>query len=180
MNEKPHRVAFETLINDQLDSLYNSALRLTRNRQEAEDLLQDTVVKALSAIDRFQTGTNFKAWIYTILMNTFISRYRQRIKEAQVPLELVEEPKSNHPGPSDWIENLLGDEMENAFKKLPEVFRAPMELVDLQEFSYRDASLVLRVPVGTLMSRLSRGRSFLRHYLEESSSNAVKGKREKL
>ena len=159
------RAGFEALLEHQLDSLYRVGLRLTRNSQEAEDLLQDMVLRALRAYESFESGTNFRSWMMTILMNTFISKYRKRMRERNVSLDLIPEPSVADSAVAGLFNELLSDQVAAALREVPEVFRAAVVLVDLEHLSYRETAKVLNCPVGTVMSRLARGRGLLRRAL---------------
>jgi RNA polymerase sigma-70 factor (ECF subfamily) len=150
---------FEALLEKHLDPLYRFAMSLTRDKAEAEDLLQDTALKGLQAYGRFEPGSNFKAWIFAILMNGFRSRYRQRMRERETPLdELIEPPSVG----AEVFDLLLKQEVLEAVHALEEPFRAAVLLVDLEGLSYREAALAMDRPVGTVMSRLSRARGLLK------------------
>lgn len=161
------RAGFEALLEHQLDSLYQSGLRLTRNPEEAEDLLHDAVLRALAAYDSYEPGTNFRAWMFTIMMNTFISKYRKRMREPNIPLDLAPEPRAEDSADSALFDNLLSDQVEDALREVPEAFRTAVVLVDLEGLSYREAAQALDCPPGTVMSRLARGRGLLKHALRD-------------
>lgn len=161
------RAGFEALLEHQLDSLYQSGLRLTRNPEEAEDLLHDTVLRALAAYDSYEPGTNFRAWMFTIMMNTFISKYRKRMREPTVSLEQAPEPQAEGSVDAQVFDRLLSDQVEDALRAVPEAFRTAVVLVDLEGLSYREAAQALDCPPGTVMSRLARGRAMLKHALHE-------------
>src|SRR5687767_1826215 len=149
-----------------LEPLYATALRLTRNAADAEDLVQDTVVKALRFVDRFTPGTNLKAWLYTILHNTWRNRRRDASREAvDVDSARVEEAATQLDGPSApdtperiLLRSTLGAYLQAALDGLPEAFRQAVWLRDVEEFSYAEIAEMLGIPVGTVMSRISRGR----------------------
>ncbi len=157
------------------DALFGTALRLTRNRQDAEDLLQETYLRAFSHYDSFQEGTNLKAWLFRILRNGFINGYRQKkAGPREVDLErgdtsfeeALEEVTPAAPTPEDEIvAKTLDGDVSRALGALPEDFRIVVELVDLQDFSYREVSEILEIPLGTVMSRLYRGRRLLEETL---------------
>jgi RNA polymerase sigma-70 factor (ECF subfamily) len=151
--------AFEALLERHLDALFRFALSLARDRVEAEDLLQDTVLKGLQAYRRFEPGSNFKAWIFAILMNSFRSRYRQRLRESPLPLDELPEPPSVG---EEVFDLLLKQEVLDAVNELPELFRAAVVMVDMEGLSYREAAGAMDCPSGTLMSRLNRGRGLLK------------------
>jgi len=156
------------------DALYGSALRLTRNRQDAEDLLQETFLKAYAHYDGFTEGTNLKAWLFRILKNAFINGYR-RMKAGPKEVdfgaggdEALDAARSKAPEGGKHAtpeESLLAATLDRgvaeALAALPEDFRLVVELVDLQDFSYREVADILEVPLGTVMSRLYRGRRLL-------------------
>ena len=157
------------------DALFGTALRLTRNRQDAEDLLQETYLRAFAGYDGFREGTNLKAWLFRILKNGFINRYRSRkAGPREVDLEGGGEPLETAlasalptaPTPEDeLLARTLDGDVARAMARLPEDFRLVVELVDLQDFSYREAAEILEIPMGTVMSRLYRGRRLLEEAL---------------
>jgi RNA polymerase sigma-70 factor (ECF subfamily) len=151
-----------------VDSLYRTALRLTRNAADAEDLVQDTYLKAFRAADSFEPGTNLRAWLFTILHNTARNRARDRSREATtVDSEVIERAADAPPhGAADTPESLLlrdvlAPELQAAIDQLPEMFRQAVWLRDVEEFSYAEIAEMLNIPQGTVMSRLSRGRRML-------------------
>jgi RNA polymerase sigma-70 factor (ECF subfamily) len=157
------------------DALFGTALRLTRNRQDAEDLLQETYLRAFSHYDSFREGTNLKAWLFRILKNGFINGYRQRkAGPREVDLErgdgsfeaALEEVAPPVGTPEDeLVARTLDGDVARALAALPEDFRMVLELVDLQDFSYREVADILEIPLGTVMSRLYRGRRLLEEAL---------------
>jgi RNA polymerase sigma-70 factor (ECF subfamily) len=157
------------------DALFGTALRLTRNRQDAEDLLQETYLRAYSHYDGFQEGTNLKAWLFRILKNGFINGYRQRkagprevdLERGETSFEsALEEVTAPAATPEDeLLEKTLDGDVSKALAALPEDFRLVVELVDLQDFSYREVAGILEIPLGTVMSRLYRGRRLLEEAL---------------
>ncbi len=153
---------FDVLLERHLDSLYRFALSLTRNKAEAEDLLQDTAIRGLKAYGRFEAGSNFRAWIFSILMNGFRTRYRKRLRENEVSLDLLPEPPSVG---AEVFDLMLRQEVMDEVNKLPEIFRAAVILVDLEGLSYREAAAAMECPQGTLMSRLARARGLLKTQL---------------
>jgi RNA polymerase sigma-70 factor, ECF subfamily len=168
-----------------LDALHSSALRLTRNQQEAEDLVQDTYLKAHRFFDRFEPGTNLKAWLYTILMNTFRNRLRyQRRAPPQVEFAEVEPMlellrPEGVAGPKTPEEELLEqasvEKIATALEQLPEPFREAVELACVQQFSYKEVCDMLQVPIGTVMSRIHRGRRMLQAALLDESRPPTSG-----
>jgi RNA polymerase sigma-70 factor (ECF subfamily) len=154
-----------------IDSLYGTALRLTRRAADAEDLVQDTYLKAFRSAHQFETGTNLKAWLFTILHNTFrnIRRHDGR-SPVEVDSETVEQAVSAGPGAQSPEQILsratLDADLQGALDALPEVFRQAVWLRDVEELSYAEMAQVLDVPVGTVMSRISRGRRALAEGLQ--------------
>ena len=168
--------AFEQEVVDHMDMLYAVALRLTRDPLAAQDLTQNTVVKALRFYDGFKEGTYIKAWLLTILRNTFINEYRRTARgPAFVELTGAEEAAATAPDPEvafepdrgnrpDMLE-LLDDEVRDALDELPEDFRVVVIMADLEDRSYKEIAQVVDCPLGTVMSRLYRGRKLLRERL---------------
>jgi RNA polymerase sigma-70 factor (ECF subfamily) len=152
-----------------LDSLYRTALRLTRAPADAEDLVQETYLKAFRAADSFKPGTNLRAWLFTILHNTARNRIRDLAREAvSVDSELVERaaemPRSSAVAETPetlLLRDTLAPELQAAIDALPEAFREAVWLRDVEEFSYAEIAEMLSIPVGTVMSRISRGRHLL-------------------
>ena len=149
-----------------IDSLYGTAMRLTRNPADAEDLVQETYLKAFRFADRFERGTNLKAWLYTILHNTFRNTRRRAGREpVVVESELVElaSARVNESETPEQIQmrDTLDADLQAAVESLPEVFRQAVWLRDVEEFSYRAIAEVLDIAPGTVMSRISRGRRLL-------------------
>jgi RNA polymerase sigma-70 factor, ECF subfamily len=149
-----------------LDSLYGTALRLTRRAADAEDLVQDTYVKAFRSAHQFEAGTNLKAWLFTILHNTFrnIRRHDGR-NPVDVDTDAVEQAVAAGPGAQSPEQILSGAtldaDLQGALDALPDAFRQAVWLRDVEELSYADMAQVLDVPIGTVMSRISRGRRAL-------------------
>lgn len=151
-------------------SVFGTALRLTRSREDAEDLAQEAIVRAYDAYERFD-GTNFKAWMLRILTNLYINRYRQRQRGPQmssIDEEGTLEPVANDGYLTDRqvFDELVGAEVEEALAKVPEDFRLTVILSDIEGMSYQEIADVTEVPIGTVRSRLARGRALLRKYLE--------------
>ena len=152
------------------DRLYNFAHWLTRNREEAEDLVQETYVKALKGFSSFEPGTNFKAWIFRILRNTFLTS-RTGLKAATVPLDLQDNdaalPVENETPETILIDRTSERIMQEAIAELPVPFREVLLLCEVEEMSYQDIAATLAIPMGTVMSRLSRARRALRSTVKE-------------
>jgi RNA polymerase sigma-70 factor, ECF subfamily len=168
---------FETEALSFLDALYRTALRMTRSEAEAEDLVQETYIRAFRFRHQFTAGTNLKAWLFRILTNTFINQYRRKAARPETTeLDDVEEsilyrhmrdvsPGSTSPNPeAELIDNTLSSEVTDALEALPEKFRTTL-LLDVEGFSYKEIAEVLDIPIGTVMSRLHRGRKFLQKRL---------------
>ena len=161
-----------------LDQLYSAAMRLTHNPQDAEDLVQDTFAKAYASFHQYQDGTNLKAWMYRILTKTFINSYRKKQRE---PLQ------SDADGVEDWqlvraeahtsrglrsaeteaLDHLPDADVKKALQELPSDFRMAVYLADVEGFAYKEIAEIMDTPIGTVMSRLNRGRSMLRTLLQD-------------
>jgi len=163
--------SFEELAIPLFDQLYNFAHWLTQNREEAEDLVQETYVKALKGFSSFQLGTNFRAWIYRILRNTFLTSRKGLKVTMTVPLDLDKDEEGLEPAiEHDTPETLLlarsnRESLQGAIDELPVHFREILLLCEVEEMSYQEISDTLAVPIGTVMSRLSRARQTLRNRL---------------
>lgn len=163
---------FETAAIPFLDSLYSMAYRLTRNTEEAQDLVQETYLKAYKYYDKFEKGTNLKAWLFRILKNSFINNYRKKQSQPQQSAfedieesfeTLVSDEAYQHTKDPEQaaLENVLDEDVQAALDSLRDDYRMVIHLVDIEGFSYKEASEILDVPVGTVMSRLYRGRKLL-------------------
>lgn len=160
-----------------LDSLYRTALRLTRDPADAEDLVQDTYLKAFRAAGRFERGTNLRAWLFTILHNTARNRLRDRARDSVTIDSETVERAADTPGPvggpqidspeAQLIRDTLDPDLKAAIDALPESFRQAVWLRDVEEFSYAEIAGMLDVPIGTVMSRISRGRRMLYEALQQ-------------
>jgi RNA polymerase sigma-70 factor, ECF subfamily len=170
---------FETDALAYLDALYRTALRMTRSEADAEDLVQETYIKALRFRDQFTPGTNLKAWLFRILTNTFINTYRRRQTQPEfTELDDVDEfslykrmsdlrTSSSAGNPeTEFLDGLVDSEVKDALTELPEKFRSVV-LLDVEGFSYKEIAEMLDIPIGTVMSRLHRGRKFLQKRLLE-------------
>ncbi len=168
---------FEQLAMPLFGPLYNLAQWLTQDRSEAEDLVQETYAKALKGFDSFQPGTNFRAWIYRILRNTFLTS-RTGLKTA-VSLDDQDDQQSVSPATTETPESILlaradHDAIQEALRQLPLAYREVILLCDVEEMSYREIAEALSVPIGTVMSRLARARKAMRQLLAERTRGAYR------
>jgi len=156
-------------------SLYNFAHWLTQNRDEAEDLVQETYMKALKGFASFQQGTNFRAWIYRILRNTFLTSRSGLRERVTVPIddEDLELPAASDTPESEMIARTDKQSVQKALERLPVPFREMILLCDVEEMSYREIAETLTIPVGTVMSRLSRARTAMRQLLASEVREAA-------
>jgi len=174
--ERLAAATFEELVMPLFDQLYNFAHWLTQDRSEAEDLVQETYAKALRGFSSFQAGTNFRAWIYRILRNTFLTS-RTGLK-ANVPLEFDEdsEPAADIGTPETvLIERSQQQMVQQALEEMPIHFREILLLCEVEEMSYQEIAATLAVPMGTVMSRLSRARAALRNLLQQKLAGTTNG-----
>jgi RNA polymerase sigma-70 factor (ECF subfamily) len=167
--KRSKREEFEKQAEHVYPSIYGTALRLTRSRDDAEDLAQEAIIRAYEAFDRFD-GQNFKAWILRITTNLYINRYRSQQRAPQLASmeeEYVAEPMSSELEEPDRLvfDEMLGAEVEEALAQVPEDFRLAVILSDLEGMSYQEIADATGVPVGTVRSRLARGRAALRKHL---------------
>lgn len=173
---------FDALFNEHLNGLYSLALRMTRNPLDAEDLIQDTALKAFRHFHKFDRGTNFRAWIYRILTNNFINNYRKNKKQPSkvdiddVSFKLTEKDAGfwaeldNRNYQYDY-EDVFDDEINAALDKLPDEYRIVVLLSDVEGLSYKEIAKAIKHPIGTVMSRLHRGRQFLKKALAKYAEN---------
>ena len=160
--------------------LFSTALRMTRNRSDAEDLVQETYIKGWRSFHTFQEGTNLRAWLFRIMTNTYINKYNaQKRKGTEVELDDVEElflykrlgsidqSQLSSSAEDQMLELFTDDEVKNALEELPEDFRIPVLLSDVDGFSYKEIAEMLEIPIGTVMSRLHRGRKAMQKMLYE-------------
>ena len=189
------RKEFEELAMPHVDSLYNMALRMSTNKEDAEDLVQETYLKAYRFFNTFQKGTNVKAWLFKILRNTFINKYRKAISSPSEVLyediELVNSYVSNNNEPDtkesidtlkskvESLDDILGDDIKNAIDSLPIEYREAIIYSDIEELTYKEIAEIINVPIGTVKSRINRARSLLRKNLWNYAKERGFVKREK-
>ncbi|HEY5319357.1 MAG TPA: sigma-70 family RNA polymerase sigma factor [Galbitalea sp.] len=173
------RALFEEQALPYMDQLYAAAMRLTRNPADAADLVQETFVKAYTAFAQFQQGTNLKAWLYRIQTNTFINNYRKNqrnpyqgtiddLEDWQLGgAESVTQSTSTRSAEAEAIDHLPDSAVKNALQAIPEDFRMAVYFADVEGFSYQEIADIMKTPVGTVMSRLHRGRKMLRELLAD-------------
>ncbi len=186
MSIRSERSQFETAVLPHVDALYGTAFRLTRNGGDAEDLVQDALLRAYRFWGSFQQGSNCKAWLFKILTNTFINSYKRKKRSKEILSAAVAEQAStdgvlihaqalNQQTPAELIiERSLSEDVERALESIPADFRVAVVLCDVEGFSYKEIAEILECPVGTVMSRLHRGRRLLhKELLEFAKSQGI-------
>src|SRR5690554_593727 len=179
-SDSPKNEGFEETALTHLDELYATALRYTKNEKDAEDLVQETFIKAYTNWHRFEQGTNCRAWLFTILTNTFINKYRRKKKEREIlnaddlrPIEenfFDRERTEFYNSPErESVQKSFTSELQGALEQLSDEFRTVVVLADLNDFSYKEIAHILDCPVGTVMSRLFRGRKMMRAALVDTA-----------
>jgi RNA polymerase sigma-70 factor (ECF subfamily) len=182
-NIEPSAPELRSLFTEQaipfMDQLYAAALRMTRNPADAGDLVQETFAKAFAAFRSFEQGTNLKAWLYRILTNTFINNYRKNqrnpyqssvdeLEDWQLgSADSVTQGRSTRSAEAEAIDHLPDSDVKEALQAIPEDFRLAVYLADVEGFSYQEVADIMKTPVGTVMSRLHRGRRMLRELLAD-------------
>ena len=173
------RAQFEAQAIPFMDQLYAAAMRMTRNPADAGDLVQETYAKAYAAFAQFEQGTNLKAWLYRILTNTFINSYRKNqrqpyqnaiddLEDWQLgSAESLTQGRTTRSAEAEAIDHLPDSDVKEALQSIPEDFRLAVYLADVEGFSYQEIADIMKTPVGTVMSRLHRGRRLLRDLLAD-------------
>jgi RNA polymerase sigma-70 factor (ECF subfamily) len=174
--EQQKQLEFQQEAIAHINSLYNYALHLTMNQDDAEDLVQETYLKAYKFFNSFERGTNCKAWLFKILKNNYINRFRKNSREpGKVDYDLIKDfyhsikdsRRDTTETDSDYFHSLLHEEVYQALQSLPEEFREVIQLCDIEGFTYEEIANMVESPIGTVRSRLYRGRKLLRGQLEE-------------
>jgi len=169
------RQEFEDTALPHLNDLYRTATRLLADSTKADDVVQDVYLQAWKSFDRFEVGTNCRAWLYKILFH-MVHHHRRKWFNSRMVKESEEILDQVAASPEPMPEHLTDEEILGALDRVPQDFRAVVLLVDVEEFSYKESSGILNVPIGTVMSRLSRGRKLLREQLEETAQSYGIGK----
>ncbi|MCD4700884.1 MAG: sigma-70 family RNA polymerase sigma factor [Candidatus Aegiribacteria sp.] len=180
------RKSFEKEVLCHLDRLFGYAMHLCKNTEDASDLVQDTYLNALKSEKQYSLGTNAGAWLFTIMRNTFLNKMRRMSRKPigmagewieQITREDIPELSKHGPDPSViCLDNLLKEDITRAFDNLPEEFKDAVVLCDVQGFSYADIATILDIPIGTVRSRIHRGRFILRHLLADWKNVTMGGR----
>jgi RNA polymerase sigma-70 factor (ECF subfamily) len=187
-SSRPPEVDLSDLFEEQalpfMDQLYAAAMRMTRNPADASDLVQETFVKAFAAFAKFEQGTNLKAWLYRILTNTFINLYRKNqrnpyqgtideLEDWQLGNAISATATSTRSAEAEAIDHLPDSAVKEALQSIPEDFRLAVYLADVEGFAYQEIADIMKTPVGTVMSRLHRGRKMLRELLASYATSGA-------
>jgi RNA polymerase sigma-70 factor (ECF subfamily) len=170
------RKEFEDTALPYMDEIHRAALRMTKNKSEADDLVQDTFLRAFRFFKGFEKGTSIKAWLHKILRNTFINRFNEQAKKPEhVEFGQIkffeDEPVSGNDPEQDIIYKVFDDELRQAISALPNEFKIVIMLSDIEGFSYKEIADITQCPIGTVMSRLHRGRKLLRSSLRKHADD---------
>jgi RNA polymerase sigma-70 factor (ECF subfamily) len=177
-SDDARRQRFERDALEYVDQLYSAAMRMTRNPQDAEDLVQEAYTKAYSSFHQYRPGTNLKAWLYRILTNTYINLYRKRQRQPQQAAtdtvedwqmaQAAEHTSTGLPSAeTEALDHLPDSDVKDALQAIPEEFRLAVYFADVEGFAYKEIAEILEIPIGTVMSRLHRGRKLLRGLLAD-------------
>ena len=193
-SETERRARFERDAMEYVDQLYSAAMRMTRNPPDAEDLVQEAYTKAYSSFHQYKPGTNLKAWLYRILTNTYINLYRKRQRQPQQSTvdtledwQMAQAAEHTSTGlrsaETEALDRLPDSDVKEALQSIPEEFRLAVYFADVEGFAYREIAEILDIPIGTVMSRLHRGRKLLREmltdYAQERGMDVEKAARKK-
>ncbi len=189
-SEAEQRERFERDALQYVDQLYSAAMRMARNPSDAEDLVQEAYTKAYSAFHQYKPGTNLKAWLYRILTNTYINLYRKRQREPlRSSTDTVEDwqmaqaaehtPTGLRSAEAEALDHLPDSDVKEALQSIPEEFRLAVYFTDVEGYSYKEVAEILGIPIGTVMSRLHRGRKQLRELLADYATTRGLGQKQK-
>lgn len=174
LTSRQRRERFEQDVMPEIDRLYGAAMRYTRDPTDAQDLVQETAAKAYSSLHQYQAGTNLRAWLYRILHTTYISMYRKKQRRPQEALQeqiddfsFYDEAQTGPSAEFEVLEAITDEEVKQALADLPESFRMAVYLADVEGFAYKEIAEIMDTPIGTVMSRLHRGRKALQKALAE-------------
>jgi RNA polymerase sigma-70 factor (ECF subfamily) len=187
-SEEQRRARFERDAMQYVDQLFSAAMRMARNPSDAEDLVQEAYTKAYSAFHQYKPGTNLKAWLYRILTNTYINLYRKRQREPlRSSTDTVEDwqmaqaaehtPTGLRSAEAEALDHLPDSDVKDALQSIPEEFRLAVYFADVEGFAYKEVAEILGIPMGTVMSRLHRGRKQLRELLADYAAERGLGKK---
>ncbi len=174
LTDAQRRELFEQQVMPEVDRLYGAAMRYTHDPTEAQDVVQETVAKAYQSFHQFQQGTNLRAWLYRILHTTYISMYRKKQRRPQEALQesiddfsFYDEARTGDSAEYEVLETITDEQVKEALADLPEAFRMAVYLADVEGFAYKEIAEIMDTPIGTVMSRLHRGRKALQKALRD-------------